>query len=83
MVFGDIKADDVRAMSDMSGRELWLLAPIAAVVLWMGVYPESFLSPMRKDVGVLLTRLDPAAPASDSRPTPGHMAMPHAQAEAQ
>ena len=72
VVFGDLRADDVRAMKDMDGRELWLLAPIAAVVLWMGVYPESFLAPMRKDVGVLLARVDPAAPRSDSRPTPGH-----------
>ncbi|WP_375395934.1 NADH-quinone oxidoreductase subunit M [uncultured Sphingomonas sp.] len=83
VAFGEIKADDVRTMTDMDGRELWLLAPIAAVVLWMGIYPESFLSPMRKDVGVLLARLDPAAPPSDSRPTPGRMTLPRAQAEAQ
>ena len=28
--------------------------PIAAAVLWMGVYPESFLRPMRGDIGRLL-----------------------------
>ena len=71
VVFGEIKADDVRAMVDLSGREMWLLAPIAAVVLWMGVYPESFLAPMRKDVAVLLDRVDRAKPASDSNPTAG------------
>ena len=68
VVFGEIRSDDVRAMPDLSRRELWLLAPIAAVVLWMGVYPESFLAPMRKDVGVLLARIEPAKPISDSRP---------------
>jgi NADH-quinone oxidoreductase subunit M len=82
VAFGEIKSDDVRAMVDLSGRELWLLAPIAAVVLWMGVYPESFLAPMRKDVGVLLARLDPARPMSDSRPTAGHTAPIAAHAEA-
>ena len=71
VVFGEIKSDDVAAMPDMNMRELWLLAPIAAVVLWMGVYPESFLAPMRKDVGVLLARIDRATPISDSRPTAG------------
>ena len=71
VAFGEIKSEEVRAMPDLSGRELWLLAPIAAVVLWMGVYPESFMAPMRKDVGVLLARLDRAHPASDSNPTPG------------
>ncbi|TPG12679.1 NADH-quinone oxidoreductase subunit M [Sphingomonas oligophenolica] len=71
VVFGEIKSDDVAAMPDVSTRELWLLAPIAAVVLWMGVYPESFIAPMRKDVGVLLARIDRATPISDSRPTAG------------
>ena len=71
VVFGEIKSDDVAAMPDLSRRELWLLAPIAAVVLWMGVYPESFLAPMRKDVGVLLARIDPTMPISDSQPTAG------------
>ena len=37
-----------------------MMAPIAAVVLWMGVYPESFLAPMRKDIAVLdALRRDP------------------------
>jgi NADH-quinone oxidoreductase subunit M len=71
VVFGEIKSDEVAAMSDLSGRELWLLAPIAAVVLWMGVYPESFLAPMRKDTQILLARIDRAKPAGDSLPTPG------------
>jgi NADH-quinone oxidoreductase subunit M len=69
VAFGEIKADDVRAMPDLSRRELWLLAPIAAVVLWMGVYPESFLAPMRNDVGTLVARVSRAAPLGDSQPT--------------
>ena len=48
-------------------REWWLLAPIAAGVFWMGVYPESFLRPMRADVGRLLERVERAAPAGDMR----------------
>ena len=71
VVFGEIESDDVRAMPDLSPRELWLLAPIAAAVLWMGVYPESFLAPMRNDVKVLLARIDRARPSGDARPTPG------------
>ncbi len=82
VAFGEIKSDDVRAMVDLSSRELWLLAPIAAVVLWMGVYPESFLAPMRKDVAVLLERIDRAKPASDSQPTEGRTAPIAAHAEA-
>ena len=54
-------------MPDLSAREWLLLAPIAAGVLWMGVYPESFLAPMRNDVGRILERVERAAPAGDSR----------------
>ncbi len=71
VAFGDIVHDDVRAMPDLSAREIALLAPIAAVVLWMGVYPESFLRPMRADVGTLVARVERARPAGDSLPTAG------------
>jgi NADH-quinone oxidoreductase subunit M len=80
VVFGEIKSDEARAMADLSPRELWLLAPIAAAVLWMGVYPESFLAPMRKDTQILLARIDRARPAGDSRPTRGRGPVPAAAA---
>ena len=57
---------DAAAMPDLKPREFLVLAPIAAVVLWMGIYPESFLAPMRRDVTTLLARIDRAAPGSDS-----------------
>jgi NADH-quinone oxidoreductase subunit M len=71
VAFGELTKDDVRAMPDLSSRELWLLAPIAAVVMWMGVYPESFIAPMRKDIGTLLTRLEPTRPEGDIKLTVG------------
>ncbi|KLE35450.1 NADH-quinone oxidoreductase subunit M [Aurantiacibacter luteus] len=66
IAFGQQVNADAAAMPDLSARELLLLAPIAAVVLWMGVYPESFLAPMRADIELLDQRLDRAAPASDA-----------------
>ncbi|MEG3122823.1 NADH-quinone oxidoreductase subunit M [Sphingomonas sp. GB1N7] len=71
VVFGDLVKDDVKAMPDLSLREIALLAPIAAVILWMGVYPESFMAPMRGDVSALVARVARAAPAGDSKPTIG------------
>ena len=50
-----------RAMPDLSRREMAMLAPIAAAVLWMGVYPESFLAPMRDDIAALDARVARAA----------------------
>jgi NADH-quinone oxidoreductase subunit M len=58
-------------MPDLNRREYAMLASIAAVVLWMGVYPESFMAPMRKDVGILLERIDRAKPAGDAQLTKG------------
>ena len=83
VVFGEIVHDDVRAMKDISLREMALLAPIAAVALWMGVYPESFLAPMRSDVATLEARIARATHKGDSLPTPGKApATPAAHAEA-
>ena len=82
VVFGEVKADDVRAMADIEPREWAMLVPLAAAVLWMGVYPESFLAPMRKDVAALLARIDRAQPPGDSRPTAGHPARATPLAEA-
>jgi NADH-quinone oxidoreductase subunit M len=66
VVFGAQINSDAAAMPDLDGRELWLLAPIAAVVLWMGVYPESFLAPIRRDVANIVSRIDRAEPAGDA-----------------
>ena len=67
IAFGPQVNADAAAMSDVNGREMWLLAPIAVVVLWMGVYPETFLAPIRRDVATIVARVERAAPAGDSK----------------
>ena len=73
--FGTQRNADAASMPDLSMREWWLLAPIAVAVLWMGIYPESFLRPIRNDVGRIVQRLDQVAPAGDSHLTLGKGAM--------
>jgi NADH-quinone oxidoreductase subunit M len=63
--FGTQRNADAAAMPDLSAREWWLLAPIALGVFWMGIYPESFLRPMRNDVGRVLQRVENVAPHYD------------------
>ncbi|PTQ11668.1 NADH-quinone oxidoreductase subunit M [Sphingomonas oleivorans] len=72
VAYGPLDKPDVAAMPDLSGREIATLAPLAAVVLWMGVYPESFISPMRADVGAVLARLERAKPQGDAQLAAGH-----------
>jgi len=69
VAFGEQKNADAAAMADLNKREWFLLAPIAAVVLWMGVYPESFLAPMRADIAALDARIARAKPEGDAHLT--------------
>jgi NADH-quinone oxidoreductase subunit M len=66
VAYGTSRNADAAAMPDLTVREFVSLGAIAAVVLWMGVYPESFLAPMRQDVGALLARVERAAPPADA-----------------
>ena len=71
VAFGEQKNADAAAMKDLSMREWLMLGPIAAAVLWMGVYPESFLAPMRQDIAALDARVARAAPEGDAKLTAG------------
>lgn len=77
IAFGVQRNADAAAMPDLSLREWLMLGPIAAAVLWMGVYPESFLAPMRQDIAALDARLSRAAPQGDA-----HLAAGTPRAEA-
>ncbi|MDB5670862.1 MAG: NADH-quinone oxidoreductase chain 13 [Alphaproteobacteria bacterium] len=66
VVYGTSRNADAAAMPDLNPREYVSLGAIALVVMWMGIYPESFLAPMRSDVGLLMARVASAAPKSDS-----------------
>jgi NADH-quinone oxidoreductase subunit M len=68
-------------MKDLDLREWWLLGPIALAVVWMGVYPESFMRPFHNDVARLTARLDRVAPAGDSHLTLGTGAHAHMDME--
>jgi NADH-quinone oxidoreductase subunit M len=67
VAFGTAAGEDTASMRDMTPREWLTLAPIAAATLWMGVYPESFMAPMRNDVTALLARIERTAPAGDAQ----------------
>jgi NADH-quinone oxidoreductase subunit M len=53
--FGAVGNDRVSALSDLSRREFWLLATVAAAVLALGLYPKPFTDVMHASVSDLLT----------------------------
>ncbi len=67
VIFGDQKHADTAAMPDLDWREWAMVVPLAAAILWMGIYPESFLAPMRRDIAALDARIARARPEGDAR----------------
>jgi NADH-quinone oxidoreductase subunit M len=67
VIFGEAKNADAAAMPDLSLREYLMMIPLGLAVLWMGVYPESFIAPMRSDIAALDARLSRAKPSYDPR----------------
>ncbi len=55
--FGGVANANVAALTDVSRREFWLLATVAAAVLAMGVYPRPFTDVMHASVSELLSHV--------------------------
>ena len=57
VIFGTITREDLRGILDLSPREKAIFAPLLLLVLWMGIYPNSFLIPIRASVDPLVERV--------------------------
>ncbi|HEV7557678.1 MAG TPA: NADH-quinone oxidoreductase subunit M, partial [Kofleriaceae bacterium] len=57
VIYGAIANERVAKLIDLSRREFWLLASVAALVLWMGVWPKPFIDVMHASVTDLLTHV--------------------------
>jgi len=66
VIFGTITRQDLRGILDLSPREKAVFAPLLLLVLWMGVYPSSFLTPIRASVDPLIERVAAAQKAAQS-----------------
>src|SRR5713101_3985580 len=64
VIFGTITREDLRGMLDLSPREKAVFAPLLILVLWMGVYPSSFLTPIRASVDNIVQRATTAQKAT-------------------
>ncbi len=57
VIYGAVANENVAKLSDLNRREFWLLASVAALVLWMGVWPKPFIDVMHTSVADLLTHV--------------------------
>ncbi|HXC27962.1 MAG TPA: NADH-quinone oxidoreductase subunit M [Stellaceae bacterium] len=60
VIFGTITRDDLRNILDLSPPEKALFVPLLLIVLWMGVYPSSFLGPISASVNNLVHQVSSA-----------------------
>ena len=55
VIFGRLEKAELKSIADLNWRELAVFAPLVLLVLWMGIYPMSFLDPMEASVAKLVT----------------------------
>jgi NADH-quinone oxidoreductase subunit M len=55
VVFGELGKFDIKKMPDLSAREIAIFAPLVVVVLWMGIYPSSFIDLIAPTVAQMIT----------------------------
>jgi NADH-quinone oxidoreductase subunit M len=58
IAYGKAAGEDTRAMPDLKAREVAILLPVVAAVLWMGIYPGSFQAPMKPAIAAVVARLE-------------------------
>ncbi len=60
VIFGKLEKEDLKAMLDLSPREIAIFLPLILIVLWMGIYPSSFLNIMSPSVQKLVQNYEAA-----------------------
>ena len=63
VIFGALVQDHLRTIRDLRPHEIVAFAPLAILVLLMGIYPALFLDPMAASVDHLLAQVAGAAGA--------------------
>jgi NADH-quinone oxidoreductase subunit M len=73
--FGPMTHPENQKLTDLNRRELLILAPVVALIIIMGIYPQPFLSRMKPSVDVTLHRIlgSQAAPVATNHATGGEI----------
>jgi NADH-quinone oxidoreductase subunit M len=66
IAFGKLTKDDLKELLDLSPREVIVFVPLIVMVLWMGVYPSTFLEPIHASVSKLINDYQLALSAADA-----------------
>ena len=61
VIFGALTKEELKTMLDLDRREIMIFAPLILALLWMRIYPNSFLDVMHVSVENLMAQAQPAA----------------------
>jgi len=68
VIFGKLTKDDLKGLLDLNPREVAVFAPLVLLVLWMGIYPSSFIDVMDASVENLVANYQLAMDAAAGGP---------------
>ena len=71
VIFGTLTKDELKNILDLSPREIAVFAPLVVIMLWMGIYPSSFIDVMDASVVSLVDQHKAALAALGSLPVAG------------
>jgi len=57
VIFGPISHSENQTLQDLNGREILILAPVVALIVLLGIYPQPFLSRMTPSIDLALKRV--------------------------
>jgi NADH-quinone oxidoreductase subunit M len=57
VIFGPLSHPENQTLQDLNGREILILAPVVALIVFLGIYPQPFLSRMTPSIDLTLKRV--------------------------
>ena len=67
VMFGPVTHEANTGLADLTPREVAVLAPVLALIVWIGVYPQPFLRTTEASVTRLLAQVHGKAPSAERR----------------
>ncbi|MGE5399884.1 MAG: NADH-quinone oxidoreductase subunit M [Ignavibacteriales bacterium] len=69
VVFGEVKHQNLYSLKDLNTKEMLILIPIFVFIIWIGVYPSTFLKLSEKSSNTIIEQV--SVPGLDARPVAG------------
>lgn len=69
VVFGEVKHENLNTLKDLNKKEMLVLVPIFVFIIWIGIYPSTFLKLSEKSTNTIIQQV--SVPSFDLRPVAG------------